>query len=344
MSQLNDPLPCVGADAANGERTVLGLFVNVVKSRYNTENDSFSSFSFRFMITLLTDFGADSSYVAEMKGLLFSLLGERTTLVDLTHSISPQNVLHGAVVWRDTVPVFPNAAVHVGVVDPGVGTERQLLAARFDLGEKTATLVCPDNGLASLFFDDFVLLETVFLTESRFWRKNVSRTFHGRDILAPVAAAIASGEPLRNLGPAAEHPIRLDLPNPVPFDEGVRGTILWVDRFGNLITNLSADDHPETGTLELNIPRCAAKTQADRQADTKPEAFEIRRTETYGDAEPETLVLLVGSSNRMEIACVNGSAAEKTGLKQGDRLEIVESFNASEADAANIQRVAGRHG
>ncbi len=260
------------------------------------------------LTTLLTDFGTDSPYVAEMKGVLYTRLGEQARIVDISHSITPQNIRHGAVVWRETVPWFPDGTVHVGVVDPGVGTKRRLLAARFRNNDATGTLVCPDNGLASLILGDFELLEAVHPAEPRFWNENISRTFHGRDILAPLAAAIAAGEPLRHLGPPATKPIRLELPQPIHANGTVRGMVLYVDAFGNAITNLLSDDIP-SGSL-LSLIAAGGK-------------LPLRVVGTYGEAEPSTLVLLVGSSHRVELAEVNASAARRTGLISGAMFEIV---------------------
>jgi S-adenosyl-L-methionine hydrolase (adenosine-forming) len=140
------------------------------------------------LITLMTDFGADSPYVAAMKGVIYSL-NPGARIVDLTHSIPPQDVRAGAWTWEETTPFFPRGSIHVGVVDPGVGTSRRLVCAVLD----GSIYLAPDNGLLNRLARRTAPTTIVALTEPEYWLPHVSNTFHGRDILAPVAARLSQG-------------------------------------------------------------------------------------------------------------------------------------------------------
>ncbi len=245
------------------------------------------------MITWTTDFGADSPYVAQMKGIVLQRV-PAAQFVDVTHSIPPQNVLAGALVLQDVCRHFPAGTIHVGVVDPGVGTARRLLAARAD----GHFLVGPDNGLWSLFLADSGEVQVVELHEPRFWRSEISQTFHGRDVMAPVAAHLALGTPLTELGPAVHDWQQLTLTEP-QLDAGeVAATCILVDSFGNLITNVTQQWLRERG-VQISGARVGTR--------------DVKWVTTYGAAAPGELVCLLGSSGRVELALVNGSAACELG-------------------------------
>lgn len=242
------------------------------------------------LITLTTDFGDGSPYVAQMKGVLTDRVPD-AILVDVTHAIPPQDVTAGALVIADTTPWFPERTVHVGVVDPGVGTGRRILAGRLARG----WFVGPDNGLFSLA----EIRQSVVLENRDHWLANVTATFHGRDMMAPVAAALAAGVPLEELGPATTEWARLSLPPPIVSGNRVNGKVIHVDRFGNLITNLGRED-------------VAADPDA-ADPDVIVEDRPVRFVRCYGEADPGDLVALIGSSGRLEIAVVNGSGADTLG-------------------------------
>ncbi len=244
------------------------------------------------LVSLTTDFGGDSPYVAQMKGVLLRRLPD-ATLVDITHAVPSQDVMAAAISLADTLPWFPSQAVHIGVVDPGVGTDRRILAGRL----RDGWFVGPDNGLFSLS----EIREAVSLQNPQYWQAKVSDTFHGRDIMAPVAAAIASGVPLQQLGPAVHDWAVLSLPEPRRQEEQLLGQVIHVDSFGNLITNLketeiTPDAHVTIGGEAIPMVRC------------------------YGEASAGELVALIGSAGRLEIAVVNGSAEAAIG---GDRCVTV---------------------
>jgi S-adenosyl-L-methionine hydrolase (adenosine-forming) len=252
------------------------------------------------LVTLTTDFGAGSSYVAAMKGALLAV-NPAARVLDLTHDLPPQDLVATAYFLADALPWFPRDTIHVIVVDPGVGTGRALLCVAWN----GSYLVVPDNGCWTSLIDETGPPPLVHrLTERRFWRPEVSATFHGRDILAPVAGHLSRGTAPADLGPPATTWQRLSLPRPVASPEGVRGEVVVVDRFGNLVTNIPARAVP----LESRV--------------AVPGSEAVRFVRTYGDAEPGALVALIGSGGRLEVAVVNGSAAARLGLGVGAVVEL----------------------
>jgi len=247
-------------------------------------------------ITLTTDFGTGSPYVGAMKGVILSYHPE-ARLVDITHEVPPQNIRMGAIILADATPYFPPGTIHVVVVDPGVGTERALVYA--ELG--TQRYLAPDNGVLSLVMKRSVLRRVIQLRESRFWRREISATFHGRDILGPVAAQLARGLDSALLGPP--HPALkvLEWPEPAVFPELVEGQVIAVDSFGNLITNIEERHIAGLG------PRDQLQVESGRW-------IIDGLSRTYGEHPPGQLVSLIGSSGRLEVAVVCGNAAAVTGL------------------------------
>ena len=237
------------------------------------------------LITLLTDFGLSDSYVAEVKGVLLSRAPPPgVTLVDITHQISPGDVRAGQYLLARAWSRFPKGTVHLAIVDPGVGTSRRAVAA-------TAgghLFVAPDNGLLS------------FLPSPRFVSlaipADAAPTFHGRDVFAPAAAALASGTRLEELGTPITDAYHSPLPTPHHDGTAVMGEVLYVDRFGTLISNIPGPD------VEPGVRIRVAGTDVGA----------LRRT--FGDVERGTLVALVGSGGTVEIAVRDGSAARLLGV------------------------------
>ena len=189
------------------------------------------------IVALLTDFGVSDGYVGIMKGVILGIAPE-TALVDISHDIPPQGIRAGAFVLKAASPYFPPGTIFVAVVDPGVGSERRIIAVR----TPRAFYVGPDNGVLSWALQREDVQETINVTESGYWLPDVSRTFHGRDIFAPVAAHLAAGLPISRLGERIEDPVILPLPAPhLESDQVVRGEVIYVDRFGNLITDIQLD-------------------------------------------------------------------------------------------------------
>jgi S-adenosylmethionine hydrolase len=255
------------------------------------------------VITLTTDFGTADGYVGAMKGVILSL-APSATVVDISHDVAPHDVRHGARVLAAAVPFFPSGTIHVAVVDPGVGSARRGIAVQ----TARAVFVGPDNGLFTPFLHERVACFD--LTNPETYRDTVSATFHGRDIFAPVAAHLANGMPLSELGPAVDDPLSLPMPEPERLPDGqVRAEVVHVDRFGNLVTNLKlaqwdkADEEPSGIRVVVGS-----------------ESLALHRT--YADVAPGTLIALVGSDGYLELAVSEGKAAERLGMGVGVNVEV----------------------
>lgn len=255
-------------------------------------------------ITLTTDFGTRDPYVAAMKGVISTICPE-AALFDLSHDIAPQAIAEGALFVAGAAPWFPAGTVHVVVVDPGVGSDRRAVAVRAG-GQ---VFICPDNGLLTLFLRQHPVEEARFIEERRYMHTSISPTFHGRDVFAPVGAHVARGVPLAELGPAAERLVALDWPEPERLDDGrIRGVVVHVDRFGNLITNI-----PESMVR-------AADVEAARVWAASRGPWPVRRT--YSDAPRGEALALFGSAGYLEIGVNGGSAAAALNLGLKDCVEV----------------------
>ena len=257
------------------------------------------------VITLTTDFGLRNGFVGIMKGVIYGI-APQVEIVDISHAIAPQDVHEGAfTLWR-AVPFFPPDTIHVYVVDPGVGTQRRPLVARLS----DQYFVGPDNGLLTPLIEDAEqnkkAIEFVHLNNSTYWLPKISRTFHGRDIFSPVGAHLANGILLSELGTPFNDPVRIELPRPEKTDKGWIAHITVIDVFGNLTTDLPVS--ALQGRTEVLFRLRGA------------EAHGI--TESYGHKQPGDLVAVVDSEDYVELAVVNGSAAEKLNAKVGDVVEV----------------------
>jgi S-adenosylmethionine hydrolase len=260
------------------------------------------------IITLTTDFGEDSPYVAAMKGVILGI-NPAVRLLDLSHQIPPQDLRHVAFFLAAAVPYFPPGIVHVVVVDPGVGTARALLYVEVE-GNR---LLVPDNGCWTGLIRH-APPTVIRLAEPRYWRQSVSATFHGRDVLAPVAAHLSLGLNPAELGPRVHDWVRLPAPSTHVEAGRLTGEVIFVDHFGNLITN---------------IPGAALEALADQPVRATVGAFELtRRVRTYGDAPPGTLVLLVSSADLVEVAMTQGNAAHALNAKVGTPVTIRTTTDA----------------
>lgn len=244
-------------------------------------------------LTLLTDFGTSDSYVAEMKGVLLGICPD-AVLVDITHAVPPGDVRAGAYLLGRAWHRFPAGTVHLAVVDPGVGTTR----AAFALRAHGHWFVGPDNGLFTPVLHDAEVEIVVLPTP-----EDASPTFHGRDLFAPAAAELARGTPLQSLGePMTGMPARLTYTEPHYEGKSVVGEIVYMDRFGTLVTNLTTEFVPPYAVLEVE------------GLDIGP----LRRT--FGDVPTGGLLAYVGSGGAVEIAVRDGSAARRLGLGVGGRI------------------------
>ena len=252
----------------------------------------------RPVIAFLTDFGTRDHYVGAMKGVALIVCPD-ATLVDITHEIDPQDVLAGALELGAAFPCFPEGTVFVAVVDPGVGSARRGIAA----AAAGRHFVAPDNGLLTLPLRA-PGAQVVSLTEPRYARPEISRTFEGRDRFAPAAAWLARGTGLMELGDAVRDPVLIDIPEPTLDGDVLRGEVLRVDRFGNLITNVD----------RAALDRFTAGSRAIVAIDSR---VGLPIVGTYADVPSGTLCALVGSTDRLEIAIPNGSAADVLGASRG---------------------------
>jgi len=258
------------------------------------------------LITLTTDFGEAGPYVAAMKGVILSLQ-PRARLVDLSHVIPPQDLRHAAHFLEGCLPHFPAETIHVVVVDPGVGTDRAALCVE----AAGQFLLVPDNGCWCPAVARLTSQPTVRrLAESRFWRPEVSTTFHGRDIFAPCAAYLTLGVLPSALGPEVKEWVHLQVPAATIERGSIQGEIVFVDPFGNLVTNIP-------GEAFLALAANPVQIQAG--------PVEVRRVvRTYGEANEGELIALVGSDGYLEVAINRGNAARRLELGVGDPVLVRE--------------------
>ena len=255
------------------------------------------------IISLLTDFGTRDGYVAAMKAVVLGI-HPAARLVDVSHDVEPQDVQSGAFLLCHHSRLFPPGTAHLAVVDPGVGTARRLLAVQS--GEQI--YLAPDNGLLDFCLDSEVR-SAVEITDSRFWRCPVAPTFHGRDILAPVAAYVAAGLPLGELGPATTLERRLPRWSASFDPEGVVGQVVYVDSFGNLITNITSSNLGAVGPA------------SDLEVSLEDKVIGAVNP-TYGTARPGAVVAVVGGFDRLEIALFRGSASVHFGVGLGAKVMV----------------------
>lgn len=259
----------------------------------------------RPVIALLSDFGSRDHYVGAMKGVLLGICPD-ATLVDITHEIAPHDVLAGAIELAGAYRFFPAGTIFLAVVDPGVGSGRRGIAA--EIGDYR--FVCPDNGLLSAVVRDGAPKKAVELTERRYARPTVSRTFEGRDRFAPAAAWIAKGIQLSALGRNVPELQRLDIPQAVVTDDELRGAVLRIDRFGNLVTNVdrrSFEKFARDGAVQIAAGGATVG----------------RLVPTYADIQSGEVCALFGSTDHLELAANAGSAADILGLTRGAIIEVV---------------------
>lgn len=255
------------------------------------------------IITLTTDFGSTDHFVGVMKGVILGI-HPGAEIVDITHDIKPFEVADGAFTVAQSYRYFPKKTIHVVVVDPGVGSSRRPLLVEAAGGY----FIAPDNGVLSMIFAR-EKSRVRHITNERYFRKPVSRTFHGRDVFAPVAAHLAKGTPPAKFGPRIDDALRLAVDEPVRSGEGRwTGVVLKVDRFGNLITNFSIDGLKSINTRPFEL-------KIGTQAIT-------RLALTFTECPPGEVFAVVGSSGYLEIATNQGSAAELLGCGAGAPVEL----------------------
>ena len=256
------------------------------------------------ILAFLTDFGTRDHYAGAMKGAALAICPD-ATLVDITHDIPPHDVLAGALELAAAYRYFPAGTVFVAVVDPGVGSARRGLAV--EAGDYR--FVAPDNGLLSIVLRDTPPVRVVDLADPRYARPAVSRTFEGRDRFAPAAAWLATGVEVSALGGPVTDYHQLAVPAPAADRDALRGEVLRVDRFGNLVTNI------DRRTLDAFAGGAPVRIVIGSHAVTG-------LVETYAEAGHGSLCALVGSTEHLEIAVNAGNAAERVGLGRGAAVTL----------------------
>lgn len=254
----------------------------------------------------MTDFGTKDGNVGVMKGVI-SNISPGTNIIDLSHEISPQNILEASLILSRSFSYFPDGSVFVVVIDPGVGTTRRPIAAKIG----AYYFVLPDNGILTPIIDagkcKNEAIKIYFLDKKEFWLENISNVFHGRDIFAPVGAHIANGVLLEKMGTQIVDPILVNIPSPVHTNLGLAGEVIHIDHFGNISTNVLKYHLNEHHDLIIKY-----------QGYSIPGLFS-----TFGDQPIGSLIALLGSTGSLIISEVNGNAAKRTGARIGDQVEIL---------------------
>ncbi|MFN8005607.1 MAG: SAM-dependent chlorinase/fluorinase [Terriglobia bacterium] len=260
----------------------------------------------RPLITLTTDFGLHDPYVGIMKGVILNVY-PNCRIIDITHAVHSQDILGGGFALKSSYRFFPKGSIHVAVVDPGVGSLRRPILFQTE----NYFFVGPDNGIFSPSLEEEHHIQAYHLTSDRFFLKPTSHTFHGRDIFAPVAGWLARGTPPHEFGPLIEDWVKLSLPALKHEKGGLQGTILWIDKFGNVITNIKAGKLPDTsGQPVLRVGN-----------------HEIaNHLSSYSEGLPGALFTIWGSSGFLEISANRESAAALLGVQAGRTFEIVSSL------------------
>jgi S-adenosyl-L-methionine hydrolase (adenosine-forming) len=257
------------------------------------------------VITLMTDFGEKDGYVGVLKGVIWSIY-PTAQIADITHEISPQNILEGALILQRIYPFFPVGTVHLAVVDPGVGTGRRPITMRVN----GHTFVGPDNGLFTAVIENAeanrLQVAIYHLTKKELFLPTISSTFHGRDIFAPVSAHLAKGISIAEVGPLISDPVRIQLPKHEKTPIGWKARVIGIDRFGNIATDLPVGIIGNKKKCKIRIGR-----------------YEILGiANTYEEGSSRELLALANSEGCLELAVAQGSAAQIIKAKLGDIVEI----------------------
>lgn len=263
-------------------------------------------------IAILSDFGYRDHYVGAMKGVIAGI-APNARVIDITHGIAPQAVMAGALALAQSWRFFPKRTVFLAIVDPGVGSARKSLAIETHAG---ARFVGPDNGVLSLAAKEAGLARIVELSTAKYRLTNVSATFHGRDIFAPAAAWLSIGTSLRSLGPTLPEMIHLSIPAPIRRDDMLEGRIIYVDGFGNLITNID----------RATLASFAASFRADKLLVRIEAGAPMEILQAYTGAPAGAPLAILGSFDFLEIAVRDGSAASHFGLGEGAPVTVSVSM------------------
>jgi S-adenosyl-L-methionine hydrolase (adenosine-forming) len=262
----------------------------------------------RPIVTLTTDFGTNDHFVGAVKGVILEIAPE-ATIVDITHAVQAYDVLDGALAIAQTYSYFPTGTVHMVVVDPGVGTQRRPIIASSD----GYHFVAPDNGVLSMVYAREERIHVRHVTSEHYFRQPVSNTFHGRDVFAPCAAYLAKMVDSHKFGDEIEDYVKFAAPRPkAQGDNRIRAVVLKVDRFGNLITNVTPQDIPALFKENASGFKIVVGGK---------EITEIRTN--YAEGTPGEVFGILGSMGYLEIVANRAAAAQLTGVGKGAEVSIV---------------------
>jgi S-adenosylmethionine hydrolase len=259
----------------------------------------------RPIITLTTDYGTNDHLVGTLKGVILKINPD-VTIVDITHDVTPYDLLDGALAIASSYSYFPPRTIHVVVVDPGVGTDRRPLL----VSGETQYFVAPDNGLLSLVYEREENVLVRHANVEHYYLHPVSNTFHGRDVFAPVAAWLSKGSQAAAMGDEITDYKKFAMPKPKPVDGGVKGVVLRVDSFGNIITNFRAEDLPaaaiEAGTVQFMLGTHPVNKLVD----------------TFAKGNAGEAFAYIGSNGFIEVGINRGSAARSLGIGRGTQVTL----------------------
>lgn len=258
------------------------------------------------VITLITDFGLQDGYVGVVKGVI-TKINPSVKIIDISNNIESQNIFQAAYVLYSSYAYFPKGTIHVVVVDPGVGSKRKVLC----LKTKDYLFIAPDNGVLSFIAAREESPSIREVTNKKLFLPEISDTFHGRDIFAPTAAHLSKGFSYKDLGKRASKIKEIDLPKPIRSPRGVlKGEIIYVDGFGNLITNINRDMIDRLREKSENLVIVVGRRKLNKISNS------------YADVGVGDVVAILGSSGYLEISVNHGSARDVLNLKKGDKLGL----------------------
>jgi hypothetical protein len=259
----------------------------------------------RGIITLITDFGTRDGYVGTMKGVILKI-NPLVRLVDITHEVSPQDIFEAGFILKNSYRYFPDKSIHLVVVDPGVGSKRRAILV--EAGNHF--FIGPDNGVFSFVYKSERIEKIVELTNKRYFLPYISNTFHGRDIFAPAAAYLSKGTPFEDFGGTCNDVVRFDIPEPETERGIIKGVVLHVDRFGNLISNISEvlfRDLARKGMCEISV---GGEVLGDIKS-------------SYSEVKEKQVLALFGSSGYLEIAVRGQNASKKLKMNKGSEIKVI---------------------
>jgi len=253
------------------------------------------------IITLTTDFSIHDPYVAAMKGVILNHCPD-VTIVDISHSIQPQNVDEAAFILNGVYRYFPKGAIHVVVVDPGVGSDRAVLA----VDTSDYLFLAPDNGVLKYIFNDSPKARVFRVINRELFLKNVSNTFHGRDVFAPVSAHLASGHPIESVGESCSDYIQGEIKNSTVEENSISGEIIYIDGFGNGITNINQEQITGRKNIRIRIGDRAIQMLVS----------------SYSEGAIGEILVIIGSFGTLEIAVREGNAQKMLNFQSGDLVQV----------------------